>query len=211
MTPAPPALPPPTRLLTTDGAQQDLLVEGQGALAALGYLVPHGLIDGKSSQGVGHLGRRGPAQRVQGKGRRWATPTPLALQCMVVTTWTTGTPRDLSASKQLSQFVNPGLAESRPRTLLFSRLAPASLSIPICRRRSRAGCESTANPVQGRSTHTATPCTHPGGCWLPRPYGSFLLSSLEKEKVASMPTGHPRWTRGATGLGEASDPSASLG
>lgn len=56
--------PRPGWQLTADGAQQHLLVEGQGPLAALGHVVPHSLIDGEPSQGVGHLGEQG-AQRVQ--------------------------------------------------------------------------------------------------------------------------------------------------
>lgn len=44
-------------VLTTDAAQQHLVVEGERPLVVLGHVVPHGLVDSEPSQGVGHLGR----------------------------------------------------------------------------------------------------------------------------------------------------------
>lgn len=42
---------------TSKGSQQDLLVEGHGALACAPHHVPHCLIDGKSGEGIRHLRR----------------------------------------------------------------------------------------------------------------------------------------------------------
>lgn len=74
--------PRPSRQLTADGAQRHLLVERQGPLAALGHVVPHGLIDGEPSQGVGHLGAEGPSSEGAGGGTLLgmsALPTPALL------------------------------------------------------------------------------------------------------------------------------------
>lgn len=40
---------------TSKCSQQDLLVEGHGALVCAAHHVPHRLVDGKSSEGIGHL------------------------------------------------------------------------------------------------------------------------------------------------------------
>jgi len=42
-------------LPTSKSPQQDLLIERHGPLARGADHVPHGLVDGKSGQGIGHL------------------------------------------------------------------------------------------------------------------------------------------------------------